>query len=976
MPDPERTSDIYRGPPSRERVGRAASSSDDATGRKPATPVALTGRARDEQTEKGLLRQLDQRCSALIMAVSAAMSSADELTRGADEELARALVTANRTHERAVATAGTNGSQQVTEHRSKAQSNEAVLAPGPAHTPWSSLAVGVPEIPAAIKIGDFRLTAGSGTSEETRIPLLLPLLNRGNLVLSSLDAAGTKSASGCLLGSTVRLFASVLPGDLQCYWYDPLLRGVLAPLGGLREGLTPLLHTAMTNDRDLESCLDGLTADVIRVTQLLGGQHATLGDLEMLAGETGEPYRLLIVSDFPHGFSERAATTLQRLMERGPACGLSVVIHYDRSAPVPRDVVADDISSHAFSIVQRQDGWSVPLVPNLGVSLEPPPDASIAERVAREVAERAKTAAAPNVSLSDVVAATRLLAVAPAGERLVVGLGRAGLQLVSFTLGDNLDQTHNVLVGGAVGAGKSNVLLTMIHGLSAVYTPDELSFFLLDFKEGLEFDQLAPSSRAKGWLPHAQVLGLESDRLFGAAVLRHVREEFDRRATEFKAASASDLASFKRKNPDAKVPRWVIILDEFQVLLEGSDAITDEALGLLEVLARKGRAYGIHLVLASQTLSGITALITKEDSIFSQFPIRVALKTTSSESQVLLDRNNTEAAQLRYRGEAVLNRDSGAIQGNRRMTIAFAEPSYCQDLRESLSRDWPSNKPFVFVGSQPADPIQALKELPVSGGVTALLGRPVSVTQEPIAFTLDHEPGRHLILVGPGSAPGTGPANVSGMEALATLQMCCLSIAKSLGARPARYIMLDALSTEQRTAADLASLAMSLQLLGHEIDIVGLSEIPDTLQRLSDELDSPDAMASALPTFVIGWGMHRAAGLDTPDPISLDRPLDALHRIIKDGPVFKMHLVSWWNSYKSYEQHVESNYTIAGMTQGFVFLRASQPDVANVIGPFIEWRPAPNRLLAFDRAGSESGAVGVPFRLLSRFDLQRLGDQL
>src|SRR5439155_22050971 len=67
------------------------------------------------------------------------------------------------------------------------------------------------------------------------------------------------------------------------------------------------------------------------------------------------------------------------------------------------------------------------------------------------------------------------------------------------------------------------------------------------------------------------------------------------------------------------------VVDEFQVLLTGNDALAREATALLESLARTGRSYGIHLVLSSQTARGVEALYGKRDSIFGQFAVRVAL---------------------------------------------------------------------------------------------------------------------------------------------------------------------------------------------------------------------------------------------------------------------------------------------------------------------------------------------------------------
>ncbi len=72
------------------------------------------------------------------------------------------------------------------------------------------------------------------------------------------------------------------------------------------------------------------------------------------------------------------------------------------------------------------------------------------------------------------------------------------------------------------------------------------------------------------------------------------------------------------------------------MLLEDDDELADEAARLLERLVRLGRAYGVHVVLATQTIEGVKRLSTRRDSIFGQVPYRIALKTTPADSQAIL----------------------------------------------------------------------------------------------------------------------------------------------------------------------------------------------------------------------------------------------------------------------------------------------------------------------------------------------------
>ena len=175
-----------------------------------------------------------------------------------------------------------------------------------------------------------------------------------------------------------------------------------------------------------------------------------------------------------------------------------------------------------------------------------------------------------------------------------------------FDAGAFDDATPHWLVGGRTGAGKTVFLLDVLYGLAARYSPDELQLYLLDFKEGVSFTEFVPTGRDPSWLPHARAVGIESDREYGLAVLRELRREAQRRATALKRHGVTKLADLPRRQ--RPLPRIVAVIDEFHVLLAGNDALARESVDLLEELARKGRSYGIHLVLASQSMTGIEAL--------------------------------------------------------------------------------------------------------------------------------------------------------------------------------------------------------------------------------------------------------------------------------------------------------------------------------------------------------------------------------
>ena len=100
----------------------------------------------------------------------------------------------------------------------------------------------------------------------------------------------------------------------------------------------------------------------------------------------------------------------------------------------------------------------------------------------------------------------------------------------------------------------------------------------------------------KSWLPHARMLGLESDRDVGLAVLKDLEKERFHRAELFRSApdgGAKGYEDYRKKYPQETIPRIVLVIDEYQKLFETNDDISEEAAALLENLVRQGRACAI-----------------------------------------------------------------------------------------------------------------------------------------------------------------------------------------------------------------------------------------------------------------------------------------------------------------------------------------------------------------------------------------------
>src|SRR6185437_11212638 len=275
-----------------------------------------------------------------------------------------------------------------------------------------------------------------------------------------------------------------------------------------------------------------------------------------------------------------------------------------------------------------------------------------------------------------------------------------------------------------------------ITNLSLLYSPDEVELYLIDFKKGVEFKTYAVHD-----LPHARVIAIESEREFGLSVLQRLDAELRMRGERFREARAQDVNAYRQAVPDARMPRILLIVDEFQELFTEDDKLAQEAALLLDRLVRQGRAFGMHVLLGSQTLGGAYSLAR---STIDQMAVRVALQCSDADAQMILSKDNNAARLLSRPGEAIYNDQNGLVEGNDPFQVVWLS----EEKREELLRDLGERSagkyplPLVFEGNSAADPArnpaltkvlerEAWAEEPRSP--LAWLGDPVAIKEPTVA---------------------------------------------------------------------------------------------------------------------------------------------------------------------------------------------------------------------------------------------------
>ncbi len=206
----------------------------------------------------------------------------------------------------------------------------------------------------------------------------------------------------------------------------------------------------------------------------------------------------------------------------------------------------------------------------------------------------------------------------------------------------DLANAPHVLIAGATNSGKSVALNTILEGLCQTYSPAEFRLHLVDPKQ-VELVRFEDKPHSEG-----SAVSFAEDAI---EILKQSVEEMEVRyglMRELHRERVRDLPSYNRQRPDRTLARRLIVLDEYADLV-ADEQHRREIEHLLKRLAQKGRAAGIHVIVATQRPSADIVNTAVRDNLPTRMALRVA---TASASRIILDEGGAEA--LAGRGDALL----------------------------------------------------------------------------------------------------------------------------------------------------------------------------------------------------------------------------------------------------------------------------------------------------------------------------------
>jgi hypothetical protein len=745
--------------------------------------------------------------------------------------------------------------------------------------------------------------AESDQQRTIEVPAMVPIIGEGNLFLVGQDT-GMNHLRDVLQSTALRLLAAVPPGRMRLTLVDPV---------GLGQNFSELLNLdefvsgprAWHEKKQIKAALEDLTTHMSTVIQkYLTNEHETIEAYNEVAGEVAEPYRLLLVSDFPAGFDGEAAQRLLSIAKNGPRLGVYVLLTWNQSRSLPRQFAKskseDVLLDTGTTVKQTGNGNQLSIqIPDLSDGIVMPdslPEKEVIDDIVEAINGGAEEAQRVEVGFGGLTPGT--LWQESSAERLSAPIGQRGTDMHALTLGEGT--THHALLGGQTGSGKSVLLHTLICSLCMRHSPEELQLYLVDFKEGVEFSLYKT-------LPHARVVAIESEREFGLSVLRGLRDELDRRGDRFREAGTSNLADYREQTGET-CPRIFFIADEFQVFFERSDKLSQEVRSLLDFLVREGRSFGVHVLLSSQSLPSENAL---QRSTLGQLGVRIALQMSETESYRILSKSNDAARYMERPGEAIYNDHGGEAGYNTKFQVAFMPEDTREDRLEQIvshaEEQGAGSTPLVFEGHKPAsietndDLLRLHREGPPAErprSAPLYLGEPVRIQDQHTAFKLRRQARSNLLICG----------QDQGTAMSAFLSSCWSFLAHHQpGAAELRVLDLSNVDSEVHGHLDVLGRARP-----EDVEQGGRRQTVPFLEDLSDELErrieAADAGKSAGPPILLAiFGLQSARELQSQD-YKASPEAEIFQQLLYDGPDLGIHVLAWVNTYSRLTSVIKKKY--------------------------------------------------------------------
>lgn len=735
--------------------------------------------------------------------------------------------------------------------------------------------------------------------------------------------------NACDLG--MRLFMMLPPGKLNFTFIDPVTLGesfaMFTRLVDVDDRTSEVINGKIwSSPTDIEEKLKIMTDHISNVTQrCLQGKFSNIYEYNRVAEQNAEAYQVLMLMDFPAGLTDQSLKLLEQIVTSGPKCGVFTIIYRnenqfkkisERSHPLVSNIETNfqkfDYSNNGTRISCA--GNTVKDKPLLWNGL-PLPSQTQMDGIIATLKKGIKTADKVVIGIEKVSNAETTFSTKD-GIRIPIGIHGAN-EVQYLTLG--VGGSHHVLIAGVAGSGKSSLLHTIILRTLTQYSPEELTIYLVDFKRGVEFKIYADFV-----LPSFKVVAIESEREFGYNILVALEREQKIRADLFKKSHVDKIEEYRELGK--KMPRVLVIMDEFHELFSNAnDEFAKKSAVIMERIVRQGRAFGVHLILASQSYSNITGI---DRAVFDQMAVRIVLKCSKADANLLLDEGSSEIDQISIDdpGRAVYNSEAGNKEYNSHFRVAYIDPSKHRDMLQEISDSTrkfadPKLPTRILLSNIEDNNYSIFNQFSTYDAATyktlgrLYIGEPLSVTNN-MAMDLTRSEYSNLLMI------GDDTEKARSMFAFGIISLCINYWIVHRKAPEAPFITLfNCKPLDDSYFKDTPKLIS--EFLPEYVRYIACGDLSEIQAIVSDlyECTSGSAPTGDADKYFFVFGYQRAEELKSETKLSQDEDIDTLFNImpnassrlqlslkemfriiVKDGAQKGVHTILWQDSFNALYQ--------------------------------------------------------------------------
>ncbi len=384
-----------------------------------------------------------------------------------------------------------------------------------------------------------------------RMPAYIPFFGKQKAIIIVVDN-DTLNMGTSLMRAMIQRIHTLIPHFSLFSLLDPEITGAY-PMA--RE-----VNTRNT-DADVFRVLESVMNDQQRINSIHALTEQDYFSTKVRSITMNEKFEFICASNFPKGYESRTIERLANISNNGYISGRYVILVHNVDEPLPRDMSMDIFKNATRLNLIKLDDYN--LFEENGRNVEYFSEDEASADLWKQISERLSTEFKPKeqvITWSDNIdVPDDKIWSYQATEMIETPIGDYGGKPLSVWFGkkDSSNCAHGMLAA-TTGAGKSNFYHAMILGLAKRYSPKELRMYLIDGKNGVEFEVYRN-------FPHAEVVSLKSSAELTGSVIQELVKEVARRNETFKKLGVNSYDGF-RENEQNVMPRILLVIDEYQVL--------------------------------------------------------------------------------------------------------------------------------------------------------------------------------------------------------------------------------------------------------------------------------------------------------------------------------------------------------------------------------------------------------------------------